>query len=99
MIKHLSFVGRVSIAKSVIEVVPIYPMMTIALLESCLNEIQMLQWNFIWDDDDDRGKHVHYVNWKCCDKSEGFGSAWLPESECNEQCLSNEAWLGSEKWR
>jgi hypothetical protein len=36
---HLSFAGRVTLAKSVIEAVPIYPMMSSNIPNSCLNEI------------------------------------------------------------
>ncbi|MCH95158.1 putative ribonuclease H protein, partial [Trifolium medium] len=53
--KHLSFAGRVTLAKSVIEAIPIYPMMTAMIPKACINEIQKLQdgytikaWEMAW---------------------------------------------------
>jgi hypothetical protein len=46
--QHLSFAGRVTLAKSVIEAVPIYPMMTDKIPRGCLDDIQRLQRNCIW---------------------------------------------------
>jgi hypothetical protein len=45
---QLSFAGRVTLAKSVIEAIPIYPMMSMLLPKSCVDEIQKLQRGFIW---------------------------------------------------
>jgi hypothetical protein len=45
---QLSFAGRVTLAKSVIKAVPIYPMMTTVIPKSCIEEIQKLQRRFIW---------------------------------------------------
>jgi hypothetical protein len=47
---HLSFAGRVTLAKSVIEAVPIYPMMSTKIPKACLDEINKLQRQFIWGD-------------------------------------------------
>jgi hypothetical protein len=49
---QLSFAGRVTLAKSVIEAIPIYPMMSMLLPKSCLDEIQKLQRGFIWGDNE-----------------------------------------------
>jgi hypothetical protein len=51
---HLSFVGRVTLAKSVIEAVPIYPMMSSSIPKSCLDDIQKIQRRFIWGDTDQK---------------------------------------------
>jgi len=40
--KQLSFVGRVTLAKSVMEAIPIYPMMTNEIPKACLDDIQRL---------------------------------------------------------
>jgi hypothetical protein len=60
--KHLSFAGRVTLAKSVIEAIPIYPMMTAMIPQSCIDEIQKLQRKFIWGELDNERKY-HAVNW------------------------------------
>lgn len=46
--RHLSFMGRVTLAKSVIEAIPIYPMMTYYLPKSMILDIHKLQRDFVW---------------------------------------------------
>lgn len=58
----LSFSSRITLEKSVIEIIPIYLMMTNLLLKSCLEEIQRLQRNFIWSDTVEKNKH-YVVRW------------------------------------
>lgn len=48
--KQLSFAGKVTLVKSVIEAIPIYPMLSTCALNSCLKEIQRLQRAFICGD-------------------------------------------------
>ncbi|PNY05394.1 ribonuclease H [Trifolium pratense] len=55
--KQLSFVGRVTLSKAVIEAIPIYPMMTSPIPKTCLNEIQKIQRAFIWGDEDGNRKY------------------------------------------
>jgi hypothetical protein len=59
---HLSFVGRVTLAKSVIEAVPIYPMMSTPIPKACLDQIQKMQRNFIWGDTEQK-RRFHAVGW------------------------------------
>jgi hypothetical protein len=59
---HLSFAGRVTLAKSVIEAVPIYPMMSSSIPKSCLDDIQRIQRRFIWGDTDQK-KKFHAIGW------------------------------------
>lgn len=47
---QLSFASRVTLAKSVLEGIPIYTMMSSMLLKSCRDKIHRLQRNFIWED-------------------------------------------------
>jgi hypothetical protein len=47
---QLSFVGRLTLAKSVIEAVPIYPMMSARIPKFCIDDIQRMQRSFIWGD-------------------------------------------------
>ncbi|CAI8603758.1 unnamed protein product [Vicia faba] len=59
---NLSFAGRVALAKSVIEDIPMYSMMSCALPKESLNDIQRLQRNFVWGDIVEV-KRVHNVKW------------------------------------
>lgn len=47
---QLSFAGRVTLSRAVIQAVPVYSMMTTPIPKSCLDDIQRLQHNFIWGD-------------------------------------------------
>jgi hypothetical protein len=58
---HLSFAGRVTLAKSVIEAVPIYPMMFTPIPKACLEQIQKMQRNFIWGDTEKK-RRFHAVS-------------------------------------
>lgn len=58
----LSFAGMVTIAKFVIKIIHLYPMMNYALPKACLSEIQKIQIGIIWADPEDK-KHVHTVSW------------------------------------
>ncbi|MCH81151.1 putative non-LTR retroelement reverse transcriptase, partial [Trifolium medium] len=89
---HLSFAGRVTLAKSVIEAIPIYPMMTNRIPKTCLEEIQKLQRKFIWGDTDERRKY-HDVNWKIVTKPKCMGGLGLRRLETmNQACLAKVGW-------
>jgi hypothetical protein len=45
--KQLSLAGRITLAKSVIQAIPIYPMMSTPIPKSCLKEIEKVQRAFI----------------------------------------------------
>jgi hypothetical protein len=55
--KRKSFAGRVPLAKNVMEVIPIYLMMTTKIPKTCLDEIQKQQQNFILGDTDSARKY------------------------------------------
>lgn len=57
---NLSFAGRLTLAKAVIEAIPQYPMMSGALPSTCLKEIQKIQRGFIWGQYDEQRK-IHHV--------------------------------------
>lgn len=59
---QLSLTGRITLAKSVLEAMPIYPMMTVQLPSACIEEVHRLQRAFIWGDTSTRRK-VHKVSW------------------------------------
>lgn len=58
---QISFAGRVTLTKSVLQAVPVYPMMTNILPKTCIEEIQYLQKRFIWGDTLEKQKY-HVVN-------------------------------------
>lgn len=45
--KNLSYAGRLTLAKSVMEAIPIYPMMSGAIPPACLKEIEKIQRGFV----------------------------------------------------
>jgi hypothetical protein len=57
---QLSFAGRVTLAKSVLEAIPIYPMMTNIIPKACIDEIHRIQRSFIWGDTD-QARRYHVV--------------------------------------
>ncbi|MCH81869.1 putative ribonuclease H protein [Trifolium medium] len=90
--KQLSFAGRVTLSKAVIEAIPIYPMMTTAIPKACLNEIQKIQRAFIWGDDDD-GRKYHAVNWEIVTKPKAYGGLGIRRLvHMNQACLMKLAW-------
>lgn len=58
----LSFVGRVTLAKSVMEVIPIYHMMTNMLSKYCIDESNKIHRNFIWGNTTDKRRY-HVIKW------------------------------------
>jgi hypothetical protein len=73
--KQLSFAGRVTLSKAIIEAIPTYPMMTAAIPKTCLNEIQKIQRAFIWGDEDG-ARRYHAVNWEKVTQPKAIG-AWV----------------------
>jgi hypothetical protein len=89
---QLSFAGRVTLAKSVMEAIPIYPMMTNCIPEGCLEEIQRLQRNFIWGDTDDVRKY-HAVGWEVVTTPKCYGGLGLRRlDEMNKACILKLGW-------
>lgn len=90
--RHLSLVGRVTLSKAVIEVIPIYPMMVMAVPKTCLQEIQRLQRNFIWGHDDAQRK-VHAVRWSKVTLPKYQGGLGIRDlSKMNTACLMKLGW-------
>lgn len=58
----LALAGRLNLAKSVIEVIPLYPMMTNKLPISCIDQIHKMQRSFMWGDTDWNRK-LHAISW------------------------------------
>ncbi|MCH86827.1 RNA-directed DNA polymerase (Reverse transcriptase) [Trifolium medium] len=97
----LSFAGRVTLAKSVIEAVPIYPMMSSKIPKSCLDDIQRMQRQFIWGDTDQK-KKLHAIAWDKITVPKWMGGLGIRKLEImNQACLSKLNWKlnsGSEEF-
>jgi hypothetical protein len=90
--KHMSFAGRVTLAKSVIEAIPVYPMMNSTIPVGCLNEIQKIQRAFIWGDDTYKRK-IHAVRWEKVTQPKALGGLGLRNLQImNSACLMKLGW-------
>lgn len=84
---QLSFVGQVTLAKSVLEAIHIYPMMTSIIHKRCIDEIHRIQRRFI-QGDTERKRRYHVVGWDTISrplKNEGLGLRRL--KQMNESCI------------
>lgn len=89
---HLSFAGRVLLSKTVIQSIPIYPMMTTPLPNQCLKEIQQLQRGFIRGEEPNHRK-VHLVNWETLILPKKYGGLGLKNLHVmNQACLIKLGW-------
>ncbi|PNX97917.1 ribonuclease H [Trifolium pratense] len=90
--KQLSFAGRVTLAKSVLEAIPIYPMMTTRIPKTCLSDIQRIQRSFIWGDTEN-GRKFHAVSWERVTTPKWMGGLGLRNLEyMNLACLIKLGW-------
>jgi hypothetical protein len=90
--KQLSFAGRVTLAKSVMEAIPIYPMMTNKIPKACLDDIHRLQRNFIWGETDNARKY-HAVGWDVVTTPKRMGGLGLRRLDVmNQACLLKLGW-------
>lgn len=88
--------------KSVIEVIPIYPMMANSLPKTCIEEIHQLQRNFIWGDTNEK-KKMHEVNWNMLQNPMCLGGLGLRKLDVmNQACLMKLSWkmvnMSSDLW-
>lgn len=89
---HLSFAGRVTLAKSVIQSIPVYSMMTNPIPKVCLKEIEKLQKGFIWGDSD-AGRRLHLVKWDTLMLPKNQGGLGVRNlNDMNKACLMKLAW-------
>ncbi|GAU31728.1 hypothetical protein TSUD_215290 [Trifolium subterraneum] len=89
---NLSFAGRVTLAKSVIQAVPIYSMMTTPIPKRVLMDIHRIQRNFIWGHDTSQRK-MHMISWGTLllpKESGGLAIRHLPTM--NTACLMKMGW-------
>jgi ribonuclease HI len=90
--KHLSLAGRITLAKSVIQAIPIYPMMTMPIPRTCLNEIEKIQRAFIWGDTLDK-KKAHLIGWETMTKPKQYGGmGFRTLHSMNVACIMKLGW-------
>jgi hypothetical protein len=90
--KQLSLAGRITLAMSVIQAIPVYPMMSMPIPKTCLNEIEKIQRVFIWGDTEDK-KRAHMVRWEIMTKPKNCGEVGLRNLQSmNEACLMKMGW-------
>lgn len=69
---NLSFAGRVTLAKSVIEVMPLYPIMTNKIHKAVIEEINCMYRKFILGDTPEHRK-LYDVSWNAITKPKDQG--------------------------
>lgn len=65
----ISFAGRITLAKIVLEAVPVYPMMTNFIPNYCIDEIHKMEVNFICGDTEEKHRIMQLV-----------GTSWINTS-------------------
>ncbi|XP_019198912.1 PREDICTED: uncharacterized protein LOC109192673 [Ipomoea nil] len=90
--KNLSLAGRVVLAKSVLNAIPIYTMQTTALPKSLCLEIEKRTRKFIWDGNDTVNK-MSLANWDLVTTAkEAGGLGLLRLCDMNRACMVKLAW-------
>lgn len=89
---HLSFAGRVTLARSVIQAMPTYTMMTNPIPKVCLREIEKIQRSFIWGDSNE-GRRLHMIKWDTLTLPKVNGGLGLRRlTDMNKACIMKLAW-------
>lgn len=83
----LALVGRITLAKSVIEAIPLYPLMINSLQKTCIEEIHRLQRRFVWGDSAEK-KQIHVVALEVVTTPKQLGGVGLRDlNVLNQACL------------
>lgn len=89
---QLSFAGRVTLSKAVVEALPLYPMMTCVIPKACFRNIKKLQRNFIWGEQDNSPKY-HAVAWGQVTRPKALGGLGLRNLVTfNSACMMKLTW-------
>ncbi|MCH86180.1 RNA-directed DNA polymerase (Reverse transcriptase) [Trifolium medium] len=90
--KQLSLAGRITLAKSVIQAIPVYPMMSMPIPKSCLYKIDKIQRAFIWGDGEEK-KKMHLISWNKITMPKHCGGVGLRRLDyMNDACLMKMGW-------
>jgi hypothetical protein len=89
---QLSFAGRVTLAKSVLQAIPIYPMMTAVIPKVCIEKIHQIQRKFIWGETENN-KRYHAVRWNKVTLPKDSGGLGLRRLDTmNKACIGKLGW-------
>jgi hypothetical protein len=89
---NLSFAGRVTLSKSVMEAIPLYSMMTTKIPLSILQQAHKLQRSFIWGDSESN-RHFHAINWNTITQPKRLGGLGLRRLDMmNKACIMKLGW-------
>lgn len=89
--RQLSKAGRVTQAKSVIEAMPIYPMMAASIPKGVIHDLQKIR-RFVWNDEDGHRK-MHAVSWDEITKPKHLGGLGMRRlTTMNTSCLLKLGW-------
>ncbi|KAK4284609.1 hypothetical protein QN277_001415 [Acacia crassicarpa] len=88
----LSFAGRVTLAKSVLSSIPLYPMQVAAIPKSICHEVERIQRNFIWGHDESSHRY-HSIGWEQILRPKQYGGLGFRRLESiNLACGAKVAW-------
>lgn len=91
-LKHLTFAGRVTLSKSVIQALLLYTMMSASILKACIEETHKLQRSFIWEQEE-HSKKVHAISWDVVTKPKNLGGLGIRRLDVvNKACIMKLGW-------
>ena len=89
---HLSLVGRTTLAKSVLNALPVYTMQTTVLPQATCANLDALCQGFIWRSNGEQ-RRLHLVNWNMVCKPKEYGGLGIRKSTwVNEAFMMKMAW-------
>jgi hypothetical protein len=90
--KNLSFAGRSTLIKAVIQAIPTYTMSCFQLPRGLCQQLERMACNFWWGSNLDKGK-IHWVSWKkICRKKEHGGLNYRETFMFNQALLAKQGW-------
>ncbi|XP_031132009.1 uncharacterized protein LOC116033406 [Ipomoea triloba] len=91
--KLLSLAGRVTLARSVLNAIPIYTMQTVVLPKGICHEIEKRTRRFIWETDGQGTNKLSLVNWETVTSPKKYGGLGVRRlQEVNKACMAKLGW-------
>lgn len=78
--KNLSITGRITLVNSVLQAMPVYPMLSVKFPLITYIEIDKVVRDFVWGSSD-KGRKLHLVKWEEVCKPKGEGGLGLKKAE------------------